>query len=189
MDELLVELEMAWTLFGEGFDLSGVMSLDPALDGLEAIVLCLPPGCYGMSMDISGVPGLEGLPGMTLTLNIGEEEEMQIDLALLEDVLTMEFGVQADCGNGVAMPGAPGVAGMELFPNPVASTVFVRLDGAFRDGAVEWTLMDGLGRTVMRGTAVETEWMLHLGELAPGGYVLHAHSGAHKVRKRLMVAR
>ena len=189
LDALLVELEMAWTLFGDGFDFSGVMSLDPALDGLEAIVLCLPPGCYGMSMDISGVPGLEGLPGMTLTLNIGEEEEMQIDLALLEDVLTMEFGVQADCGNGVAMPRAPGVAGMALFPNPAASTVHVRLDEAFQDGAVEWTLMDGLGRIVMRGTAAETEWMLHLGELAPGGYVLHAHSGAHKVRKRLMVAR
>lgn len=189
LDELLVGLEMAWTLFGDGFDFSGVMSLDPELDGLEAIVLCLPPGCYGMSMDISGVPGLQGLPGMTLTLNIGEEEEMLIDLAVLGDVLTMEFGVQADCGTGISPIAAQDGEGLALFPNPAASAVFVHLDEAFLDGAVEWTLMDGLGRTVLQGATGESEWMLHVGQLAPGGYLLHAHSGAHKVRKRLMVAR
>ena len=68
--ELLSGLEMIWTLYGDLFDLEGELILDPEEEEPGTLVLCLPPGCYGMSFDMQGVPGLDGLPGMTLSLEV-----------------------------------------------------------------------------------------------------------------------
>ena len=110
--DLLAGLDMAWTLYGDLFDLEGEMTLDPADGELGTLVLCLPPGCYGMTFDMQGVPGLDGLPGMTLSLAVGEEEEIEVDPAILEGQIDLEFGVQTDCGSqrdgdgiAVARPG------------------------------------------------------------------------------------
>ena len=81
--ELLAGLDMVWTLVGESYDLGGEMTLDPAEGELGTLILCLPPGCYSMTFDMQGATGLDGLPGLSLSLEVGEEEELSVDLLSL----------------------------------------------------------------------------------------------------------
>ena len=188
--ELLEELEMAWNLIGEGFDLSGSMSLDPEQLGLDGLVLCLPPGCYALSMDMQGLPGFQGLPGMTLSLSIGEVEELEIDLALIEDVITLEFGVLTDCGNAVGGTLPVNGQGLMVFPNPTGADAVVRLDPAWSVGRdARWFLLDPVGRVVDAGKVQEGTWRLPLSGRPSGGYLLVVESGVDVLRKRVMVAR
>ena len=186
--DLLAGLEMAWTLYGDAVDLGGEMTLDPADGELGTLVLCLPPGCYGMSFDMQGVPGLDGLPGMTLSLAVGEEDAVTVDLAVLEDLIELEFGVQTDCSSGVIETAAP-VAGLGLFPNPVASRMWVTWPGAMPASELEWGLRDATGRLVVSGKTRRMRWELDLGPLTTGAYVLEVVGGAERHVGRVMVAR
>lgn len=186
--ELLEDLELAWTLLGDGFDVSGDLSLDPAVDGLEGLSLCLPVGCYAMTMDFSGQPGLLGLPGMTLTLTVGEEEEIALDLAFIEGVLTLEFGVLEDCSFAVGGFSDQDPDGLLVFPNPAMDVAFVTMDAGWFQGRAQWFLSDGLGRVVLGGGADDRQWSLPLEGLAPGGYVLTVESGTRARNQRVMVA-
>ena len=122
--ELLSGLEMMWTLYGDLFDLEGELILDPEEEEPGTLVLCLPPGCYGMSFDMQGVPGLDGLPGMTLSLEVGDEDEIEVDLSVLEGLIELEFGVMTDCGSAV-LETESSIGGLQLHPNPVESRLFV----------------------------------------------------------------
>ena len=188
--ELLEELEMAWSLIGEGFDLSGLMSLDPDELGLDGLVLCLPPGCYALSMDMQGLPGFQGLPGMTLSLSIGEVEALEIDLTLIEDVITLEFGVLTDCANGVGETVNHTMDGLVVFPNPTGADAMVWLDPSWSFGAdSRWFLLDPVGRVVDGGSVEDGTWRLPLYDRPSGGYLLVVESGVDVLRKRVMVTR
>lgn len=186
--DLLAGLEMAWTLVGDAFDLDGDMSLDPAEGGLGTLVLCLPPGCYGMSFDMQGVPGLEGLPGMTLSLAVGEEEAVLVDLAVLDDLIELEFGVQTDCG-AIVMETATPLNGLSLYPNPAESWMQVQWPGAPQSGRLRWALRDATGRIVDRGTSPSPQWKVDLEALPAGAYLLEVSDGVKRQAGRVMVAR
>lgn len=187
--ELLQELEMTWNLVGGGFDLGGTASLDPALGALDGLTLCLPEGCYAMSFDMTGLPGFIGLPGMTMSLAVGGEGQMELDLAIIEDVLSLEFGVMTDCGSGTGAQVVAPAPGLNVYPNPAAAAAFVTLDLPHRGGDIRWTMVDGVGRAVMTGQAAGSKWSLPLEGLLPGGYVLIVESGVDVLRARVMVAR
>ena len=121
---------------------------------VDGVVLCLPPGCYGLAMSFSGLPGFQGLPGMTMSLEIGGEEQVTVDLALIDGVFELEFGVLTDCESSIEGSPEAEPAGLSVFPNPSNGAAFARLDGAVFDGRVQWVLSDGLGRVVLRGTSV-----------------------------------
>jgi PKD repeat protein len=187
--ELLEDLELTWSLFGEDFDLSGSASLDPAQGGLDGLVLCLPPGCYALSMDMEGLPGFQGLPGMTLSLSVGEEQQLELDLMLIDDVIELEFGVFTDCGFSVGSPSGPAIEGLRVYPNPAGDVARVEWVGAPKREAFQWSLCDGLGRVVERGTARGSVWDLPISRQVAGGYILVVESGVDVRRKRVMVAR
>jgi len=186
--DLLVGLEMAWTLYGDFFDLEGEITLDPADGELSALVLCLPPGCYGMSFDMQGLPGLDGLPGMTLSLAVGEEEEIEVDLAILEGQIELEFGVQTDCGSSVMETASP-LHGLALFPNPAHSWIQVTWTGPLSGAGLAWTLRDAAGRRVDAGRARASRWEVDLGGHAPGAYLIEVFDGVQRQVGRVMVAR
>lgn len=187
--ELLEDLEWAWSLFGGGFEWSDAMSLDPTDGDAGGIVLCLPPGCYALSMEMSGLPGFQGLPGMTMSLNIGAEEQVSVDLTSIEGVFDLEFGVLTDCESAIEGASVLAPTGLSVFPNPADGVAHVRLDDAAFDGKASWVLADGLGRIVLRGTAAAPLWELPLQGLPPGGYLLHVESGVHGLDQRVMVTR
>ena len=187
--ELLEDLEWAWSLFGGGFEWSDAMSLDPTDGDAGGIVLCLPPGCYALSMEMSGLPGFQGLPGMTMSLNIGAEEQVSVDLTSIEGVFDLGFGVLTDCESAIEGASVLAPTGLSVFPNPADGVAQVRLDDAAFDGKASWVLADGLGRIVLRGTAAAPLWELPLQGLPPGGYLLHVESGVHGLDQRVMVTR
>jgi len=187
--ELLEDLEMTWSLLGGEFDLSGSASLDPAQGGLDGLVLCLPPGCYALSMGMQGLPGFQGLPGMTLSLSVDEEQQLELDLMLIDDVIELEFGVFTDCGFSVGTPSGPVGEGLRVFPNPAGDVARVEWAGASNAGSFQWSLCDGLGRVVARGIARESVWELPISRQVTGGYILVVESGEDVRRIRVMVAR
>lgn len=186
--DLLAGLDMAWTLYGDLFDLEGEMTLDPADGELGTLVLCLPPGCYGMTFDMQGVPGLDGLPGMTLSLAVGEEEEIEVDLAILEGQIDLEFGVQTDCGSSVMETASP-LHGLALFPNPAHSRIHVTWTGPLSGAGLEWTLRDAAGRRVDAGQTRASRWEVDLGGHTPGAYLIEVFDGVQRQVGRVMVAR
>lgn len=188
-EALLEDLEWTLSLWGEGMDWTESISLDPEGAGLDGVVLCLPPGCYSLSMAFSGSSEFEGLPGMTLTLNMGEADEIQVDLSLIDGVFDVEFGVLTDCSNGLMDATSPISDGLLVFPNPTDDQAFVRMNSAFFKGEAQWMLVDGLGRVVKEGRSVSSQWVLHAQGLDTGGYVLHVQSGVHAVHRRVMVTR
>ena len=188
-EELLEDLNWAWTLVGGGFDWSGATSLDPEDEAADGLVLCLPPGCYAMSMEMSGLPGFQGLPGMTMSFTVGGEDELEVDLMLLDGAFDVEFGVLTDCSIAVNPLEPSASSGLSVFPNPAQERVTVSLDGETFEGVAHWVLVDGLGRVVSDGTSYMRLWNLPLKGLAPGGYVLHVESGTQGLQQRVMVAR
>lgn len=186
---VLEDVEWAWNLAGEGLDWTGGISLDPEEGGLEGVVLCLPAGCYTMSMSFSGSPDFEGLPGMTLTLSLGEEDEIQVDLSLIDGVFEVEFGVLTDCESSVGGLVLPQMAGLLVYPNPAEAMASVMMNLESFDGRAQWVLADGLGRIVREGTSAMHLWALPLQGLEPGGYLLHVQSGNYTAHRRVVVAR
>ncbi len=189
VDGLLENLEWTLSLSGEGMNWTESISLDPEGAGLEGAVLCLPPGCYTLSMAFSGSPNFEGLPGMTLTLNMGEADEIQVDLSLIDSVFDVEFGVLTDCSNGFTDVALSVSTGLLVFPNPANEAAFVRMNAKVFEGEALWMLVDGLGRVVKQGRSVLPQWVLPTRRLDPGGYVLHVQSGVHAAHRRVMVTR
>ncbi len=187
--ELLEDLEWAWSLVNENFDWSGSLSLDPSDGDAEGLVLCVPPGCYALSMELSGLPGFQGLPGMTMSVDIGGEEVLTADLALIDGVFDLEFGVLTDCESAIGEAPVPATTGLSVFPNPSNGVAFVRLEKAAFYGQARWVLADGLGRIVRSGTSATPRWELPLEGLSPGGYVLHVESGHQGLDQRVMVTR
>ena len=186
--ELLSGLEMIWTLYGDLFDLEGELILDPEEEEPGTLVLCLPPGCYGMSFDMQGVPGLDGLPGMTLSLDVGDEDEIEVDLSILEGLIELEFGVMTDCGSAVLETGSS-IGGLQLHPNPVESRLFVTWPMAAPAGGLTWRLRDATGRIVSTGISPVRRWEVDLGSLATGSYLLEVEGSAARQVGRVMVAR
>lgn len=186
--ELLSGLEMMWTLYGDLFDLEGELILDPEEEEPGTLVLCLPPGCYGMSFDMQGVPGLDGLPGMTLSLEVGDEDEIEVDLSVLEGVIELEFGVMTDCGSAV-LETESSIGGLLLHPNPVESRLFVTWPEAAPSGGLTWRLRDATGRIVRTGISPVRRWEVDLGSLATGSYLLEVEGSAARQVGRVMVAR
>ncbi len=186
--ELLSGLEMMWTLYGDLFDLEGELILDPEEEEPGTLVLCLPPGCYGMSFDIQGVPGLDGLPGMTLSLEVSDEDEIEVDLSVLEGVIELEFGVMTDCGSAV-LETESSIGGLLLHPNPVESRLFVTWPEAAPSGGLTWRLRDATGRIVRTGISPVRRWEVDLGSLATGSYLLEVEGSAARQVGRVMVAR
>ena len=186
--ELLSGLEMMWTLYGDLFDLEGELILDPEEEEPGTLVLCLPPGCYGMSFDMQGVPGLDGLPGMTLSLEVGDEDEIEVDLSVLEGVIELEFGVMTDCGSAV-LETESSIGGLLLHPNPVESRLFVTWPEAAPNGGLTWRLRDATGRIVRTGISPVQRWEVDLGSLATGSYLLEVEGSAARQVGRVMVAR
>ena len=189
LEGLLTDLEMVWNLLGDGIDLSGLAVLDPEQEGLEGLVFCLPTGCYSMTFELSGIPGFQGLPGMTLSLAVGEEDEIEVDLSVLDDVLSLEFGVLADCDNAVTSGWLDFEQGLRIYPNPADCDAWVSMDLEGVQGVNEWSLWDGMGRMTVSGSSVGGQWKLPLSNLVPGGYVLLVKRGDAVLRKRVMVAR
>ena len=189
LEGLLTDLEMVWNLLGDGIDLSGLAVLDPEQEGLDGLVFCLPSGCYSMTFDLSGIPGFQGLPGMTLSVSVGEEDEIEVDLSVLNDVLSLDFGVLADCGNAVASGWSALDDGLRIYPNPAGWDAWVSMDRGGFQGVADWSLLDGMGRMTASGSSVEGHWKLPLSDLSPGGYVLLVKRGDAVLRKRVMVAR
>ena len=186
--ELLSGLEMIWTLYGDLFDLEGELILDPEEEEPGTLVLCLPPGCYGMSFDMQGVPGLDGLPGMTLSLEVGDEDEIEVDLSVLEGLIELEFGVMTDCGSVVLETGSA-IGGLLLHPNPAESRLFVTWPEAAPVGGLTWRLRDAAGRIVSTGISPGRRWEVDLGSLAMGSYLLEVEGSAARQVGRVMVAR
>lgn len=186
--ELLSGLEMMWTLYGDLFDLEGELILDPEEEEPGTLVLCLPPGCYGMSFDMQGVPGLDGLPGMTLSLEVSDEDEIEVDLSVLEGVIELEFGVMTDCGSAV-LETESSIGGLLLHPNPVESRLFVTWPEAAPSGGLTWRLRDATGRIVRTGISPVRRWEVDLGSLATGSYLLEVEGSAARQVGRVMVAR
>lgn len=186
--ELLSGLEMMWTLYGDLFDLEGELILDPEEEEPGTLVLCLPPGCYGMSFDMQGVPGLDGLPGMTLSLEVGDEDEIEVDLSVLEGVIELEFGVMTDCGSAV-LETESSIGGLLLHPNPVESRLFVTWPEAAPSGGLTWRLRDATGRIIRTGISPVRRWEVDLGSLATGSYLLEVEGSAARQVGRVMVAR
>ena len=186
--ELLSGLEMMWTLYGDLFDLEGELILDPEEEEPGTLVLCLPPGCYGMSFDMQGVPGLDGLPGMTLSLEVGDEDEIEVDLSVLEGLIELEFGVMTDCGSAV-LETESSIGGLLLHPNPVESRLFVTWPEAAPSGGLTWRLRDAAGRIVSAGISAVRRWEVDLGSLATGSYLLEVEGSVARQVGRVMVAR
>ena len=186
--ELLAGLDMVWTLVGESYDLEGEMTLDPAEGELGTLTLCLLPGCYEMTFDMQGATGLDGLPGLSLSLEVGEEEELTVDLAILDGLIEFEFGVQTDCSNGVFETAAP-MGGLQLHPNPAESRLFVTWPDALPGEGLAWCLRDATGRIVGSGQSTVNRWELDLGSLSTGTYFLEVEGGAVRQVGRVMVAR
>ena len=173
--ELLAGLDMVWTLVGESYDLEGEMTLDPAEGELGTLTLCLLPGCYDMTFDMQGAAGLDGLPGMTLSLAVGEEEEVEVDLAILEDI-ELEFGVQTDCGSSVMERHRR--YGLALFPNP-HSRIQGDVDRSVVGAGLEWTLQDAAGHDV---DAVRPGLLVGGGprRSCAGAYLIEVFDGAQR---------
>ncbi|MBK12588.1 MAG: hypothetical protein CL849_03560 [Crocinitomicaceae bacterium] len=186
--ELTPGLSMAWSLFGDAFDFGGAFDLDPAVGELGNLVLCLPEGCYGISFEFENGAVLDGLPGMTLSLSVGDDEEVAVDLAILEGLIALEFGVMTDCGSSVLETRSP-LDGLQLYPNPVVSRLYVTWPEALPDGGLTWRLRDAMGREVSSGQVVASQWELELGRLARGTYFLEVEGGAARQVGRVMVAR
>ena len=186
--ELLSGLEMIWTLYGDLFDLEGELILDPEEEEPGTLVLCLPPGCYGMSFDMQGVPGLDGLPGMTLSLEVGDEDEIEVDLSVLEGVIELEFGVMTDCGSSV-LETESSIGGLMLHPNPTESRLFVTWPEAVPADGLAWRLRDATGRIVSVGVSRVERWEVDLSSLSTGSYLLEVEGSAARQVGRVMVAR
>ena len=185
---LLDGLDMVWTLNGEVFDLGGELTLDPEEEEPGSLVICVPPGCYGMSFDMQGVPGLVGLPGMTLSLEGQGVDEVEVDLSALDGLIELEFGVMTDCGSAV-LETASSIGGLLLHPNPVESRLFVTWPETAPGGGLTWRLRDATGRIVSHGISEVRRWEVDLGSLATGSYLLEVEGGAVRQVGRVMVAR
>lgn len=186
--ELLAGLDMVWTLVGESYDLEGEMTLDPAEGELGTLTLCLLPGCYDMTFDMQGAAGLDGLPGLSLSLEVGEEEELTVDLAILEGIIEFEFGVQTDCSSAV-LETAASIGGLQLHPNPAESRLFVTWPDVLSSEGLAWCLRDATGRIVGAGQSTVNRWEVDLGSLSTGTYFLEVEGGAVRQVGRVMVAR
>ena len=69
---------------------------------------------------------------------------MTVDLALIDGVFELEFGVLTDCESSIEGSPEAEPAGLSVFPNPSNGAAFARLDGAVFDGRgpmgiVRWT--------------------------------------------------
>jgi len=188
LESLLTGLQMEWGLLGDGFDLEGTMSLDPEVAELGALVLCLPEGCYTITLGMQGAADFDGLPGMSLDLEVGEEVLANVDLAVVEDLIELEFGVQTDCG-AVVMETATPLNGLSLYPNPAESWMQVQWPGVPQGGGLRWALRDATGRIVHRGTSPSPQWKVDLEALPTGAYLLEVSDGVTRQAGRVMVAR
>ena len=141
-----------------------------------------------MSFDMQGVPGLDGLPGMTLSLEVGDEDEIEVDLSVLEGLIELEFGVMTDCGSAVLETGSS-IGGLQLHPNPVESRLFVTWPMAAPAGGLTWRLRDATGRIVSTGISPVRRWEVDLGSLATGSYLLEVEGSAARQVGRVMVTR
>lgn len=187
LESLLTGLQMEWGLLGDGFDLGGIMALDPEVAELGALVLCLPEGCYTITLGMQGVADFEGLPGMSLDLQVGEEVLANVDLAVVEDLIELEFGVMTECGTATA-DATDAVEGVQVFPNPVQGALNVWWPQPLSSDGLAWAVKDGSGRICAEGRTMKRRWSIGFGGMPAGVYLLEAIDGSHRHVQRVMVA-
>ncbi len=83
------------------------------------------------------------------------------------------FGVSFGPGSGIGMNGLPAPSDrLSLYPNPAWEELYVRSD----EERMDVTVLDAMGRVVMRAPAHRSKDPLAIHALVPGLYMLHART-------------
>jgi len=162
----------------EGVIWEGVMPFSNLLTeyGIE---LCLPNGCYSLS--ITNVDPLQ-LAGLSLALQSlnSDDLDLNIEIDLLGGELEASFGVGADCTVGVD---DLNLTDLNIYPNPATDVVNI----TFSEAGWQYEVIDLMGRLIAKENTVAVQSTMNTSSWATGLYILRAERRGEVITKKFEV--
>lgn len=146
---------------------AGIEVLFFELEASLGIGVCLPDGCYELNAELPGVPALD------IAVSIGDEVVLEHSFSPANPNVSLEFGINDDCGEGVGDYAAQSI---RAYPVPAAQTV--TLEWPYT-GLTAVVVYDMTGRVVTtQETVVNGRLVLDVSGFASGVYLVQA-AGAY----------
>ena len=148
------------------------------LEASLGIGVCLPDGCYELNAELPGIPSLD------IAVTVGDEVVLEHSFSAANPSVSLEFGINDDCGEGVGEFAAQSIL---AYPVPAAQTVTLEWPFA---GLTALVVYDMTGRVVATQQAtVNGRLVLDVSGLANGVYLVQAAGEFGLYSGRIQVSR
>ena len=145
------------------------------------IGMCLPDGCYDFTLDWEAF----ALANLFVTVGIDGDVVLNENIDVINQTVTIQLAVNADCSVGVAEVGQPGE--LNLFPHPADQAV--NLTHTFT-GAVNVQIFDLNGRMVAAfDQLVGNTLQLPTAALSQGLYIVQVSDGNYVKQAKMQIQR
>ena len=148
------------------------------LEASLGIGICLPDGCYQLEAELPGIPSLD------IAVTVGDEVVLEHSFSPANPSVSLEFGINDDCGEGVGEFAAQSIV---AYPVPAAHTVTLEWPFA---GHTAVLVYDMTGRVISTQQAVVNgRLVLDVSGFANGVYLVQAAGDFGLYSGRIQVSR
>ena len=148
------------------------------LEASLGIGICLPDGCYQLDAELPGIPSLD------IAVTVGDEVVLEHSFSPANPSVSLEFGINDDCGEGVGEFAAQSIV---AYPVPAAHTVTLEWPFAGHTAVVVY---DMTGRVISTQQAVVNgRLVLDVSGFANGVYLVQAAGDFGLYSGRIQVSR
>ena len=179
LEDFDVDVDIEYVIEGLGLELEGLITIQEEC-GSTFLEICVPDGCYEMTM------GLEDLGEYALFLSILVDDlpgvNYQVDL--LEQTVTMEFGVNQDCDDTNVEEVVENA--LLIYPNPNTGQFYVEHNYNAED---LWEIVDLSGRLVQQGQFNQPRLSINVNDLSAGSYLFRVMGSKSQTVERIQIIR
>ena len=180
LEDFDVDVDIEYVIEGLGLELEGLITIQEEC-GSTFLEICIPDGCYEMTM------GLEDLGEYALFLSILVDDlpgvNYQVDL--LEQTVTMEFGVNQDCDVDTNVEEVLENQ-LLIYPNPNNGQFYVEHNYNAED---QWEIVDLSGRLIQQGQFTQPRLTINVNDLSSGSYLFRVMGSNSQTVERIQIIR
>jgi hypothetical protein len=174
-DDLPLDVDLSYLLEGFGLEFGGDVTLYTE-SGTTILEACLPDGCWEVTVSMDEFEEI----ALYLAILIEGGLELDYDMDFSEQTVTLEFGINADCGTGINEAGYA----VSVFPNPATDRLIISGDLA---AGTPYQLVDMTGRAVLNGSLRGVLTTIDVSVIPAGMYLLHWTEGGKLHSQRIQV--